>query len=181
MIPLNADPMISVSTHALMLVTISSTAACYVAQRRQHLFLSTNLPTHTLWGGVDSPFILVPIGSPFFPINAQALSSNLTTIPSFLWNCLCVRTIMACLISPLLTLFAAAAAPPGPLSPIDRDFWTTTIMRSPCNSQLLLDSWSNVDISYQFCRVSSFVDLLRIRLRWLRSCRCNSASSIGQH
>ena len=80
-----------------------------------------------------TPLILVPKGSPFLPINAHALSSNLTVIPSFLCTFFAVLTTIACLISPLRTLFAAATdvLPPGPLSPIDRDFCTTTIMRSP--------------------------------------------------
>lgn len=78
------------------------------------------------------PFILVPSGSPFFPISAHALSSNLTTIPSFRCTFFAARTMIACLMSPLLTLFPAAAdVLPGPLSPIERDFCTTTIIRSP--------------------------------------------------
>lgn len=87
-------------------------------------------PLHTF--PVNPPFILVPSGSPFFPIRAHALSSNLTTIPSFRCTFFAVRTIIACLMSPLLTLFAAAAdVLPGPVSPIERDFCTTTMIRSP--------------------------------------------------
>jgi len=79
---------------------------------------------------------LVPIGSPALLISTQALSSNRTTIPSFLCNFFAVRTTIACRMSPLRTLFAAAAliapAPPGPApSPKLRCFWTTTMMRSP--------------------------------------------------
>lgn len=82
---------------------------------------------------MNSPLILVPNGSPFFPMRAQALSSNLTTIPSFRCSFFFVLTTTACLISPLRTLFAAAmdVAPPGELSPAVRAFWTTTIIRSP--------------------------------------------------
>lgn len=81
-------------------------------------------------------FILVPSGSPFFPMSAQALSSKLTTIPSFLCEFFLVRTTIACLMSPRLTLFAAAtaAAPPKFLFKYSlkvRAFWTTTMMRSP--------------------------------------------------
>jgi len=79
---------------------------------------------------------LVPIGSPALLINTQALSSNRTTIPSFLCSFFAVRTTIACRMSPLRTLFAAAAdtapAPPGPApSPKFRCFCTTTMMRSP--------------------------------------------------
>ena len=80
-----------------------------------------------------TPFILVPSGSPFFPINAQALLSNLITLPSFLCTFFFVRTTIACLMSPRFTLLAAAieVLPPGPASPNVLAFWTTTIMRSP--------------------------------------------------
>lgn len=81
-----------------------------------------------------SPFILVPRGSPFLPIKAQALSSNLTNIPSFLCTSFAHRTTIACLTSPLLTLLSAAAALEGPPSS-ERVFWMTTIMRSPCAGQ----------------------------------------------
>ena len=136
--------------HVRMLVIISSTIACPEALSPQRLYqrlagwsmktdfrpsaimlvysLSVMTPkSHcTPQEGSDSPFILVPRGSPFFPISAQALSSNRTTIPSFLCTFFFVLTMMACLTSPLLTLFAAAMppAPPVParLSPSDRVF-----------------------------------------------------------
>lgn len=82
------------------------------------------------------PLIFVPIGSPPFPIRAQALSSNLTTMPSFRCSFFTVRTTIACLMSPLRTLFAVIPPAPGLDSPILRAFWTTTIMRSPGTSQL---------------------------------------------
>jgi len=81
-----------------------------------------------------TPFNLDPIGSPVLLISTQALSSNLTTLPSFLCNFFFVLTTTACLISPLRTLFAAEMDtwPPGPVSgPKFRCFWTTTMMRSP--------------------------------------------------
>ena len=80
----------------------------------------------------DSPFILVPKGSPFFPMRAQALSSKRTTIPSFRCTFFLVLTMTACLISPRLTLLAAVTPPPpARLSPSDRVFWTTTMILSP--------------------------------------------------
>lgn len=73
------------------------------------------------------------MGSPVLLIKTQALSSNLTTLPSGLCNFLTVLTTTACLISPLLTLFAAdvETLAPGPDSEKLRCFCTTTIMRSP--------------------------------------------------
>lgn len=82
---------------------------------------------------IHSPFNLVPMGSPALLINTQALSSNFTTLPSGLCSSFFVLTITACLISPLLTLFAADV-PTGPWPPSPpklRCFWTTTTMRSP--------------------------------------------------
>jgi hypothetical protein len=62
------------------------------------------------------PFNLVPIGSPALLIKTQALSSNLTTLPSGRCSFFTVRTTTACLMSPLRTLFAAEidTPPPGP-------------------------------------------------------------------
>lgn len=114
------------------------TVACSVAQHQRRLHeQSVDLQSNTCrWYEQLSPFILVPRGSPFFPMSAHALSSNLTTIPSFLCTFFAVLTMMACLMSPLLTLFwAAAEVLPGPLSPIDLNFCTTTIMRSPCGDK----------------------------------------------
>lgn len=73
------------------------------------------------------------MGSPALLIKTQALSSNLTTLPSGLCNFLTVLTTTACLISPLLTLFAAdvETLAPGPDSEKFRCFCTTTMMRSP--------------------------------------------------
>ena len=77
---------------------------------------------------IDSPSILVPIGSPVLLMRAQALSSNRTTLPSFLWYFFAVRTTTACLISPLLTLVAPTAALAGPVSAPTRALFTTTMM-----------------------------------------------------
>jgi hypothetical protein len=81
----------------------------------------------------NSPFNLVPIGSPALLIRTQALSSNFTTLPSGLCSFFAVLTTTACLISPLLTLFAAdvATLEPGPDSEKFRCFCTTQMMRSP--------------------------------------------------
>ena len=125
------------------------------------------------------PFILVPNGSPFFPIKAHALSSNRTTIPSFLCTFFFVRTMTACLMSPRLTLFCAATPPELPLpervSLKPRAFWTTTIMRSPEDSQHFVIQCSGSQ--YQLCRAFSSVDFLYIRQRWRLNYRCNSVSS----
>ena len=64
-----------------------------------HPFSLTSFPT--------TPVNLLPIGSPFFPINTHALSSNRTTLPSFRCNFFFVLTTTACRISPRRTLFAA--------------------------------------------------------------------------
>jgi len=119
---------------------------CIGANERilDHFLSRSSLPTipvSVLSGGVSYtsvsvhlPFILDPIGSPPLLIRTHALSSNLTTLPSSLWYFLIVRTTTACLISPLLTLFAALmdTLPPGPDSgPKFLCFCTTTMMRSP--------------------------------------------------
>ena len=81
-----------------------------------------------------APFSLEPMGSPPLLMRTQALSSNLTTLPSGLWYFFAVRTTTACLISPRRTLLAALmdTLPPGPDSgPKLRCFCTTTMMRSP--------------------------------------------------
>ena len=111
-------------------------------------------------------------------MRAHALSSNLTTMPSFRCTFFAVRTMIACLISPLLTLFAAAAeAPPGPLSPIERDFWTTTIIRSPYLLISIVFVSVYISLTYPLVHVSSYVDSQRIRRLWLPSYRCNLALS----
>jgi len=79
----------------------------------------------------------LPIGSPLLLISTQALSSNLTTLPSGREYFFAVRTITACRMSPRRTLLAAETdtLPPGPDSgPKLRCFCTTTIMRSPGES-----------------------------------------------
>lgn len=82
-------------------------------------------------------------------MRAQALSSKRTTMPSFRCTIFFVLTMTACLISPRLTLLAAAAPPaPAKLSPIDRVFWTTTIILSPGLSQHARrnSAWSSLPI-----------------------------------
>ena len=54
-----------------------------------------------------TPVNLLPTGSPFFPINTHALSSNRTTLLSFLCSFFFVLTTTTCRISPHRTLFAA--------------------------------------------------------------------------
>jgi hypothetical protein len=91
-----------------------------------HCFPLNSCPT--------TPLKRLPIGSPPLLINTQALSSNLTTLPSGLEYFFAVRTITACRMSPRRTLFAALTdtLPPGPDSgPKFRCFCTTTTMRSP--------------------------------------------------
>jgi hypothetical protein len=82
-----------------------------------------------------TPVNLLPIGSPFFPINTHALSSNRITLPSFLCNFFFVLTTTACRISPRRTLFAAETCAEefedNDSGPKLRWRWTTTIMRSP--------------------------------------------------
>jgi hypothetical protein len=73
-----------------------------------HCFPLNSCPT--------TPLKRLPIGSPPLLINTQALSSNLTTLPSGLEYFFAVRTITACRMSPRRTLFAALTdtLPPGP-------------------------------------------------------------------
>jgi hypothetical protein len=81
-----------------------------------------------------TPLNRLPIGSPPLLIKTQALSSNLTTLPSGREYFFAVRTITACRMSPRRTLLAALTEtlPPGPDSgPKFRCFCTTTTMRSP--------------------------------------------------
>ena len=91
-----------------------------------HCFPLNSLPTR-----LDKR---LPIGSPLLLISTQALSSNLTTLPSGREYFFAVRTMTACRMSPRRTLLAAETEtlPPGPDSgPKLRCFWTTTMMRSP--------------------------------------------------
>ena len=95
---------------------------------------SAQIAMESIYSVKDKPFNLVPIGSPALLIKTQALSSNLTTLPSGLCNFLTVLTTTACLRSPLRTLLAAEVETlaPGPDSgPKFLCFCTTTIMRSP--------------------------------------------------
>jgi hypothetical protein len=106
----------------------------------------TDLPLHTCMGASDSildhslcfssaattPLTLDPIGSPALLIRTQALSSNLTTLPSGRCHFFAVRTTTACRTSPRRTLFAALMDTLLPVSgPKFRCFLTTTTMRSP--------------------------------------------------
>lgn len=77
----------------------------------------------------------VPMGSPFLLIRTQALSSNLTRLPSFRCCSFLALTTTACLISPLRTLFVIPTLdPPRFSAPNVRCFWTTTIIRSPVSN-----------------------------------------------
>ena len=87
-----------------------------------HFFLRSSAPT--------TPLTRVPMGSPALLMRTQALSSNLTTLPSGRCTCFRVRTTMACRMSPRFTLFAAEAEP-IPASEAPRCFWTIATMRSP--------------------------------------------------
>lgn len=125
-------------TNASVPATRSYSTACLSTLRPRHL-TSISLSPHAKCQlphkkNADSPFNRLPIGSPPFPMSTQALSSNLTTDPSFLCIFFAVLTTTACLISPRRTLFAALmeTEPPGPDSgPKFRCFWTTTIILSP--------------------------------------------------
>lgn len=110
----------------------SWTISFFSVQYRQHLL--TNENSVLVLSSKILPFNLVPIGSPALLIKTQALSSNLTTLPSGLCNFFAVLTTTACRISPLRTLFAAEVdtLPPGPDSgPKFRCFCTTTTILSP--------------------------------------------------
>lgn len=76
------------------------------------------------------PLTRVPTGSPALLIKTQALSSNLTTLPSLLVTFCFVRTTTACLISPRLTLPDEEEAV-IPAAWLGDCFWTTTTIRSP--------------------------------------------------
>lgn len=121
-------------TNALGPKTESSSTSSSSIPHLQRLFLCQSRSMKT--GHEDSPFNLVPIGSPALLINTQALSSNFTTLPSGLCSFFAVLTTTACLISPLRTLLAAdvETLAPGPDSEKFRCFCTTTITRSPCHS-----------------------------------------------
>lgn len=110
------------STNASVPTTKSCSTACPSTQLPRHLSSISPplrskcpIPHRT---NANSPFKRLPIGSPPFPISTQALSSNLTTDPSFLCIFFAVLTTTACLISPRRTLFAAEmeTEPPGPVS-----------------------------------------------------------------
>lgn len=112
----------------------------------------------SLNSAATTPFNLVPMGSPDLWINTQALSSNLTTLPSGLWYFFAVRTTTACRTSPRRTLFAALIPTLPPDSgPKFRCFWTTTTMRSPSTGSQPNDR-SEVrrigESTYQLWRVS---------------------------
>ena len=109
----NASFCIQYFTSALALMTRSSTTSSFLIPSLRHL-IQLALP-HAKQGLI-LPFSLVPIGSPALLINTQALSSNLTTLPSGLCSFFFVRTTTACLKSPLRTLFAADVETdaPGP-------------------------------------------------------------------
>ena len=101
-----------------------------------HPFSRTSFPT--------TPVNLLPIGSPFFPIRTHALSSNRTTLPSFLCSFFFVLTTTACRISPRRTLFAAeicAEFEERDSGPKLRWRWTTTTIRSPGEFVSLFSSY----------------------------------------
>ena len=103
-----------------------STHMCIGARDKilDHFFSRNSAPTT-----LDS---LVPIGSPFLLIRTQALSSNLTKLPSGLRCSFRARTTTACLMSPLRTLFEIPKlVPPGLSGPKLLCFCTTTMIRSP--------------------------------------------------
>jgi hypothetical protein len=132
----------------------------------------------------NSPFNLVPIGSPALLIKTQALSSNFTTLPSGLCSFFAVRTTTACLISPLRTLFAAdvETLAPGPDSgPKFRCFCTTTMMRSPRIELSITSKLVYNNCAYQSLRDASSSLHSRTRQSQRRNCRCNSASSASSN
>lgn len=85
-----------------------------------------------LSSAATTPLTLDPMGSPALLISTQALSSNLTTLPSGRCHFFAVRTTTAWRTSPLRTLLAALTDTLLPVSgPKLRCFFTTTTMRSP--------------------------------------------------
>lgn len=85
-----------------------------------------------LSSAATTPLTLDPMGSPALLISTQALSSNLTTLPSGRCHFFAVRTTTAWRTSPLRTLLAALTDTLLPVSgPKLRCFLTTTTMRSP--------------------------------------------------
>jgi hypothetical protein len=89
-----------------------------------------------LSSAATTPLTLDPMGSPALFISTQALSSNLTTLPSGRCHFFAVRTTTACRTSPRRTLFAALIETLLPVSgPKFLCFLTTTTMRSPASYQ----------------------------------------------
>lgn len=85
-----------------------------------------------LSSAATTPLTLDPMGSPALLMSTQALSSNLTTLPSGRCHFFAVRTTTACRTSPRRTLLAALMETLLPVSgPKFRCFFTTTTMRSP--------------------------------------------------
>lgn len=141
-----AMPHKSVAMHVLLYALFVLFHRCIGANERifDHFLSRSSLPTRPVSSSILAtacperrasyvPFSLVPMGSPPLLIRTQALSSNLTTLPSGLWHFLTVRTTTACLMSPRRTLLAALTeTPPPPDSgPKFLCFCTTTMMRSP--------------------------------------------------
>lgn len=113
-----------------------------------------------LSSAATTPLTLDPIGSPALLISTQALSSNLTTLPSGLCHFFAVRTTTACRTSPRRTLFAALMETLLPVSgPKFRCFFTTTTMRSPTfagrfdRRTLTHSTMAAPELSMQFTRV----------------------------
>ena len=92
------------------------------------------------------PIIRLPIGSPFSSIKTQALSSNLTILPSRLWTCCFVLTTMALRTSPLLTFGTAETTCFLSIccAVCRRTRWTTQTIRSPKEAVLEpLRTWTH--------------------------------------
>jgi hypothetical protein len=96
------------------------------------------------------------MGSPALLIKTQALSSNLTTLPSGRCHFFAVRTTTACRTSPRRTLFAALTETEVASGPKFRCFWTTTTMRSPV-CPLEVPFYAVMTLPYQLLRAASIV------------------------
>lgn len=130
----------------------------------------------------------VPMGSPALFTSTQALSPNLTTLPSGRWDSLRTRTTTACRISPRRTLFASAVVVLDS-DPAARCFCTTTTIRSPkprnlyqyCLSLKRDRRSSRVPPggggTHRLSRAASSSGRSRIRPPRRRSCRCNLVMS----
>lgn len=116
--------------HKISIIDVLSFYTCMGASDKilDHCFCLNSAAT--------TPLTLDPMGSPALLTRTQALSSNLTTLPSGRCHFFAVRTTTACRTSPRRTLFAALMDTLLPVSgPKFRCFLTTTTMRSPCHCQ----------------------------------------------